>query len=176
MNGSERFSAVMNGKKPDRLPVIEWAPWWNLTVQRWENEGLQTKFRTYRDIYNIQRELGLDGCIQTFFNVRTALTPKAAHRGAGIITDEIADKALAMLEIDKAGLDHIDRNILMTMIEKFGGGPVGLETLAASVSEETDTIGDVYEPYLMQLGFINRTPRGRIVTPLGYEHLGIEPK
>ena len=81
-----------------------------------------------------------------------------------------------MLEIDKAGLDHIDRNILMTMIEKFGGGPVGLETLAASVSEETDTIGDVYEPYLMQLGFINRTPRGRIVTPLGYEHLGIEPK
>ena len=88
MNGSERFSAIMNGKKPDRLPVIEWAPWWNLTVQRWENEGLQTKFRTYRDIYNIQRELGLDGCIQTFFNVRTALTPKAAHRGAGIITDE----------------------------------------------------------------------------------------
>ena len=119
---------------------------------------------------------------------RSRGTPRVANRllkrvrdyaqikGDGIITDEIADKALAMLEIDKAGLDHIDRNILMTMIEKFGGGPVGLETLAASVSEETDTIGDVYEPYLMQLGFINRTPRGRIVTPLGYEHLGIEPK
>ena len=108
---------------------------------------------------------------------RSRGTPRVANRllkrvrdyaqikGDGIITDEIADKALAMLEIDKAGLDHIDRNILMTMIEKFGGGPVGLETLAASVSEETDTIGDVYEPYLMQLGFINRTPRGRIVTP-----------
>ena len=88
---------------------------------------------------------------------------------------KIADKALAMLEIDKMGLDHIDRNILLTMIKKFNGGPVGLETLAASVSEETDTIGDVYEPYLMQLGFINRTPRGRVVTPLGYKHLGIEP-
>ena len=74
-----------------------------------------------------------------------------------------------MLEIDKMGLDHIDRNILLTMINKFGGGPVGLETLAAAVSEETDTIGDVYEPYLLQLGFINRTPRGRVVTKLGYE-------
>ena len=81
--------------------------------------------------------------------------------------------ALAMLEIDKMGLDHIDRNILLTMINKFGGGPVGLETLAAAVSEETDTIGDVYEPYLLQLGFINRTPRGRVVTKLGYEHLGL---
>ena len=90
-----------------------------------------------------------------------------------LITDEIADTALAMLEIDKMGLDHIDRNILLTMINKFGGGPVGLETLAAAVSEETDTIGDVYEPYLLQLGFINRTPRGRVVTKLGYEHLGL---
>ena len=117
---------------------------------------------------------------------RSRGTPRVANRllkrvrdyaqikGNGVITDEIADKALAMLEIDKMGLDHIDRNILLTMIKKFNGGPVGLETLAASVSEETDTIGDVYEPYLMQLGFINRTPRGRVVTPLGYKHLGIE--
>ena len=117
---------------------------------------------------------------------RSRGTPRVANRllkrvrdyaqikGNGIITDEIADKALAMLEIDKMGLDHIDRNILLTMIKKFNGGPVGLETLAASVSEETDTIGDIYEPYLMQLGFINRTPRGRVVTPLGYKHLGIE--
>lgn len=97
----------------------------------------------------------------------------AQIRGDGVITDEIADRALAMLEIDKLGLDHIDRNILQTMISKFNGGPVGLETLAAAVSEETDTIGDVYEPYLLQLGFINRTPRGRIVTKLGYEHLNI---
>lgn len=97
----------------------------------------------------------------------------AQIRGDGVITDDIADRALAMLEIDKLGLDHIDRNILQTMISKFNGGPVGLETLAAAVSEETDTIGDVYEPYLLQLGFINRTPRGRIVTKLGYEHLNI---
>ncbi|MBE5060908.1 Holliday junction branch migration DNA helicase RuvB [Megamonas funiformis] len=116
---------------------------------------------------------------------RSRGTPRVANRllkrvrdfaqikGDGIITDEIADTALAMLEIDKMGLDHIDRNILLTMINKFGGGPVGLETLAAAVSEETDTIGDVYEPYLLQLGFINRTPRGRVVTKLGYEHLGL---
>ena len=88
MNGSERFSAILSGRKPDRLPVIEWAPWWNLTVRRWENEGLKTKPRTYRDVYGIQRELGLDGCVQTFYNVRTKLTPKAVSRGQGIIKNE----------------------------------------------------------------------------------------
>ena len=93
--------------------------------------------------------------------------------GEGIITDEIADKALLMLEVDKAGLDHTDRRMLSTMIRKFGGGPVGLDTLAAAISETTDTIEDVYEPFLIQLGFINRTPRGRVVTRAGYEHLGI---
>lgn len=97
----------------------------------------------------------------------------AQFEGNGIITDAIADKALQMLEVDKAGLDHTDRRMLSTMIKKFAGGPVGLDTLAAAISESTDTIEDVYEPFLLQLGFINRTPRGRVVTRVGYEHLGI---
>lgn len=97
----------------------------------------------------------------------------AQFEGNGIITDAIADKALQMLEVDKAGLDHTDRRMLATMIKKFAGGPVGLDTLAAAISESTDTIEDVYEPFLLQLGFINRTPRGRVVTRAGYEHLGI---
>ena len=83
--------------------------------------------------------------------------------------------ALAMLEVDALGLDDVDRRILLTIIEKFGGGPVGIDTLAAATSEETDTIMDVYEPYLIQLGFLQRTPRGRIATRLAYGHLGIEP-
>ena len=93
--------------------------------------------------------------------------------GDGIITDSIADDALLRLEVDKMGLDRTDRSMLETMIKKFGGGPVGIDTLAAAISEENDTIEDVYEPYLLQLGFINRTPRGRMVTRAGYEHMGI---
>ncbi len=91
----------------------------------------------------------------------------------GKITEEVAMKALDMLEVDELGLDQVDRNILETIIYKFGGGPVGLETLAASTGEENVTIEDVYEPYLLQLGFINRTPRGRVVTKNAYLHLGI---
>lgn len=97
----------------------------------------------------------------------------AQIKGEGIITDKLADSALDMLEVDKAGLDRTDRRLLHTMITKFAGGPVGLETLAAAISESTDTIEDVYEPFLIQLGFINRTPRGRVVTEAGYEHMGI---
>lgn len=97
----------------------------------------------------------------------------AQYEGQDVITDALADKALSLLEVDKAGLDHTDRRMLSTMIKKFGGGPVGLDTLAAAISESTDTIEDVYEPFLIQLGFINRTPRGRVVTRAGYEHLGI---
>lgn len=91
----------------------------------------------------------------------------------GKITKEIADKALTRLEIDKIGLDSVDRNVITTMIKGFGGGPVGLDTLAATTGEDSVTIEDVYEPYLLQLGFINRTPRGRVVTRLAYEHFGI---
>ncbi|MDK2918447.1 MAG: holliday junction helicase RuvB [Candidatus Petromonas sp.] len=94
--------------------------------------------------------------------------------GDGEITPDIAKNALEMLEIDKLGLDGVDRKILCTIIEKFDGGPVGLDTLAASTGEEKNTIEDVYEPYLLQIGFIKRTPRGRIVTRKGYEHIGFE--
>lgn len=91
----------------------------------------------------------------------------------GVITKEVANYALDLLDVDKFGLDYIDRNILITMIEKFQGGPVGLETLAASISEDAGTLEDVYEPYLLKNGFIQRTPRGRVVTELAYQHLGI---
>ena len=91
----------------------------------------------------------------------------------GKITEEIADFALDLLEVDRYGLDQTDRLILNTMIEKFTGGPVGLDTLAAAIGEDAGTIEDVYEPYLMQLGFLTRTPRGRCVTPKAYAHLGL---
>ena len=91
----------------------------------------------------------------------------------GIITHEVAVAALSKLEVDAIGLDEIDHKMLHTIIEKFNGGPVGLDTIAASISEESDTITDVYEPFLLQLGFLERTPRGRLATPLAYEHLGL---
>ncbi len=97
----------------------------------------------------------------------------AQVRADGTINANVADLALNLLGIDKLGLDDLDRRVLRTIIEKFEGGPVGLETIAASISEESDTIMDVCEPYLLQLGFIDRTPRGRIATRRAYEHLGI---
>jgi Holliday junction DNA helicase RuvB len=99
----------------------------------------------------------------------------AQVRGDGVITEAIAHQALEMLEVDRLGLDEIDRRVLQTIVEKFDGGPVGIETLAAATSEETDTIMDVYEPYLIQLGFLQRTPRGRVATRRAYEHLKITP-
>ena len=96
----------------------------------------------------------------------------AQVRGDGCITEKIAREGLDMLDVDKLGLDRVDRTLLCTMIDKFGGGPVGLDTLAASTGEDANTIEDVYEPYLLQLGFIQRTPRGRICTSLVYDHLG----
>ena len=92
----------------------------------------------------------------------------------GAITEEVARTALDLMDVDRLGLDHVDRNILGTMIEKFKGGPVGLETLAAAIGEDAGTIEDVYEPYLIQNGLLNRTPRGRIVTDLAYRHFGLE--
>lgn len=91
----------------------------------------------------------------------------------GVITKQVADFALDILDVDKVGLDNNDRSILLMMIEKFGGGPVGLETLAAALGEDAGTLEDVYEPYLLMNGFLNRTPRGRVATPLAYRHLDI---
>ena len=117
---------------------------------------------------------------------RSRGTPRIANRllkrvrdyaqvlGEGHVNKAIADKTLQVMEIDDLGLDTIDRKILLTMINKFGGGPVGLDTLAATISEDATTIEDVYEPYLLQLGFISRTPRGRIVLEGAYKHFGME--
>lgn len=117
--------------------------------------------------------------------LRSRGTPRIANRllkrvrdfaevkGDGVITGNISQVALDALEVDKLGLDNIDRNLLTTIIVKFSGGPVGLDTLAAATGEEHTTIEDVYEPYLIQLGFISKTPRGRIAMPLAYEHLGL---
>ncbi|MBU1119266.1 Holliday junction branch migration DNA helicase RuvB [Patescibacteria group bacterium] len=114
---------------------------------------------------------------------RSRKTPRIANRlvkrvrdyaevhGEGIITNDIANKALGLLEIDTLGLDETDRRLLKTLIEKFSGGPVGLSTLAHATSEEEETIADVYEPYLLQLGFLERTTKGRMATPRAYEHL-----
>lgn len=118
---------------------------------------------------------------------RSRRTPRIANRllrrvrdfaqveGDGIITLHVAQKALELLEIDPLGLDEIDRKLLLTIIEKFDGGPVGVNTLSAATSEEKSTLEDIYEPYLMQIGFLNRTPRGRIATPLAYKHFGLNP-
>lgn len=117
---------------------------------------------------------------------RSRGTPRIANRllkrvrdfaqvlGQGVITRAIADEALSRLEVDALGLDAIDRTMLRTIIKNYAGGPVGLETLAAAIGEESITLEDVYEPYLMQIGFLSRTPRGRCVTNLAYRHLGIE--
>ncbi|WP_434402532.1 Holliday junction branch migration DNA helicase RuvB [Planococcus sp. 11815] len=98
----------------------------------------------------------------------------AMVRGNGSITTDMAEQALEMLQVDPLGLDHIDHKLLTGMISRFRGGPVGVDTIAASIGEESTTIEDVYEPYLLQIGFIQRTPRGRTVTPLAYEHFKME--
>lgn len=119
--------------------------------------------------------------------MRSRGTPRIANRllrrvrdyaevkGNGVVTQDIADLALNMLNVDTHGLDHMDRRLLLAMIEKFGGGPVGVDSLAAAISEERDTIEDVLEPYLIQQGFMMRTPRGRVVTEHAYTHFGFPP-
>mgnify|MGYP004481453389 CR=1 FL=1 len=129
-------------------------------------------------------EIQTEGAMEIALRARG--TPRIANRllkrvrdfadviSDGVITKEIADIALDKLEVDKLGLDSIDKKLIMTIIDKYNGGPVGLETLAACIGEESTTIEDVYEPYLMQIGFIDRTPRGRIAAPAAYSHFGIE--
>ena len=119
--------------------------------------------------------------------VSSRYTPRVANRllkrvrdyaeveGQGIVNQDITKKALALLEIDHLGLELTDRHLIEAIIKKFNGGPVGLQALAAATSEELDTIEDIYEPYLLQIGFLQRTARGRIATKLAYEHLGLKP-
>jgi Holliday junction DNA helicase RuvB len=99
----------------------------------------------------------------------------AQVRGEGIIDQETAGRALEMMNVDSLGFDETDRKLLLLIIEKFAGGPVGINTLSAAICEEKDAIEDIYEPYLIQIGFLNRTPRGRVATPLAYEHFGLQP-
>jgi Holliday junction DNA helicase RuvB len=150
-------------------------------LEHYESEDLARIVRRSAGILGVQIEPDGDSAIAE----RSRGTPRVANRllkrvrdfaqvrGAGVITGEVAAEALGLLEVDAAGLDRHDRTILETIAAKFSGGPVGLSTLAAAVDEEQDTIEDVYEPYLLQQGLIKRTPRGRVITERGYEHLGL---
>ena len=153
----------------------------SLRLEYYKPESLVEIIKRAAEILKI--EIEADGAME--IARRSRGTPRVANRllkrvrdfaqvkGDGIITSKLADEALVRLEVDKIGLDRMDRRLLLTMIEKFGGGPVGLETMAAAISEEADTITDVYEPFLIQLGFLMRTPRGRVVTRAGYDHMKI---
>lgn len=150
-------------------------------LEYYKQEELEFIVTRAADILNI----GIEKAGASEIARRSRGTPRIANRllkrvrdfaqvvGNGVITADIADEALKRLHVDKMGLDRIDRRVLKCIIENYDGGPVGIETIAAAVSEERDTIEDVYEPYLMQLGFLGRTPRGRVATKLAYEHLGI---
>ena len=151
-----------------------------LRLELYTTEELKKIVMRSADILNIK--ISEDGARE--IASRSRGTPRIANRllkrvrdfaqvkGNGDITSEIADIALGRLEIDKIGLDAVDKRMVTTIIDIFNGGPVGLDTLAATISEDANTIEDVYEPYLLQLGFLNRTPRGRVVTRLAYEHYG----
>ncbi len=165
----------------------------NLTAPLRDRFGVINRLEFYKEeelITIVKRaaeilKIGIDAAGAGEIGRRARGTPRIANRylrrvrdfaqveGEKIITKKLANKALDMLEVDKLGLDAIDRQMLLAIITKFGGGPVGVETLAASISEETSTIEDVYEPYLLQMGFIQRTPRGRVATALAYQHLDI---
>ena len=150
-------------------------------LEYYKQEELEFIVTRAADILNI----GIEQAGASEIARRSRGTPRIANRllkrvrdfaqvvGNGVITADIADEALKRLHVDKMGLDRIDRRVLKCIIENYDGGPVGIETIAAAVSEERDTIDDVYEPYLMQLGFLGRTPRGRVATKLAYDHLGI---
>ncbi|MCR4442068.1 MAG: Holliday junction branch migration DNA helicase RuvB [Peptococcaceae bacterium] len=165
----------------------------NLTAPLRDRFGVVSRLDFYREedlVTIIERaarilKIGIDPLGALEIGKRSRGTPRIGNRllkrvrdfaqvqGEKVITSQLADQALDLLEVDHLGLDAIDRQMLLTIIQKFGGGPVGLETLAASISEETVTIEDVYEPFLLQIGFLQRTPRGRVATPLAYRHLNI---
>lgn len=174
--GATTRAGQLSAPLRDRFGVI-------LRLELYSPEELSRIVRRSANILNIETEK--DGALE--IASRSRGTPRIANRllkrardyaevkGNGVIDVENAKKALERMEIDELGLDLVDRNLLRAMIENYNGGPVGLDTIAALIGEESVTIEDVYEPYLMQLGFIMRTPRGRKVTPAGYRHLGINP-
>ncbi|MBI2873505.1 MAG: Holliday junction branch migration DNA helicase RuvB [Firmicutes bacterium] len=154
-------------------------------VSRLDFYSLESLFRIVtRSAGRLQISIEEEGALEIAKRARG--TPRVGNRllrrvrdyaqvkGSGTITLEIAGEALEMMEVDARGLDRVDRQMLMCIIEKFSGGPVGLETIAASINEDAQTIEDVYEPYLLQLGYLKRTPRGRVLTDLAYNHFGKE--
>ncbi len=172
--GATTRAGQLSAPLRDRFGVIA-------RLELYSPEDLSSIVKRSAGILNI--EITDEGAYQ--IASRSRGTPRIANRflkrvrdfaqvlGNGVITDENADLALNRLEVDQLGLDSIDRLLLTAMIKNYNGGPVGLETIAAAIGEEAITIEDVYEPYLMQIGFLSRTPRGRMVTPAGYAHLGI---
>jgi len=147
-------------------------------------DGLLAEQRAYLDEFWAGADVEIDGDAADQIAARSRGTPRVANRilrrvrdvaevrHEGVITTVVASEALELLEVDGYGLERTDRELLRAIVERFDGGPVGLSTLAVALGEEPDTVEDVYEPYLLQLGFIQRTPRGRVVTKLGREHLG----
>lgn len=175
--GATTKAGALTAPLRDRFGVIS-------RLEMYKKEELAEIVTRSADILGIEIDNGGAAEIAS----RSRGTPRIANRllkrvrdfaeieADGRITNEVADLALCRLEVDALGLDAIDKRMIMTVIELYGGGPVGLDTLAATIGEEADTIEDVYEPYLMQIGFLSRTPRGRVVTPLAYEHFGVEYK
>jgi Holliday junction DNA helicase RuvB len=173
--GATTRLALMTGPLRDRFGAV-------LRLDYYDDDAMEQIIRRSAAVLDV--DISDDGA--RTLAIRSRGTPRIANRllkrvrdvaqvrGEGSVTDAIANSALSLLEIDQLGLDEVDRRILDTMIRKFQGGPVGIDTLAAATSEEADTIMDVYEPYLIQLGFLQRTPRGRIATRLAYEHLDID--
>ena len=173
--GATTKAGMLTSPLRDRFGVI-------CRLELYTDTDLQIIIKRSADILKIK----IDDSASLDIARRSRGTPRIANRllkrvrdyaevlGSGEITKEITDNALAKMEIDELGLDFIDRKILESIIYKFGGGPVGLDTLSATIGEDAGTIEDVYEPYLMQLGFIARTPRGRIALENAYHHLGIE--
>lgn len=173
--GATTRAGMLTAPLRDRFGVVH-------RLEFYTVEELTTIILRSADVFKV--EIEKEGAIE--LARRSRGTPRLANRLLkrvrdfaqvkydGRITKEVADFAMNLLEVDKLGLDNIDREILMTMINKFTGGPVGLDTLAAAIGEDAGTIEDVYEPYLIQNGLIQRTPRGRIVTELAYGHFGIQ--
>ena len=172
--GATTRAGMLTAPLRDRFGVVN-------RLEFYTEEELMTIIKRSARVLNV--EIDTKGALE--LAKRSRGTPRLANRLLkrvrdfaqvkydGVITEEVANYALDLLDVDKEGLDQTDRGILLAMIEKFGGGPVGLETLAASIGEDPGTIEDVYEPYLLKNGFIQRTPRGRVVTDAAYAHLGI---
>ena len=172
--GATTRAGMLTAPLRDRFGVVN-------RLEFYTEKELQTIIMRSADVLGV--EIEPNGALE--MAKRSRGTPRLANRLLkrvrdfaqvkydGVITEEVAMYALDLLEVDRYGLDHIDRNILLTIIEKFQGGPVGLDTLAASIGEDSGTIEDVYEPYLLKNGFIQRTPKGRVVTEFAYHHPGI---